>query len=162
MPDIRIAGRVRRSRGFLSATFELHDPRQQVRIAPPADSPGRVHGLWEQTCFECFLAEYATPGYWEINLSPAGNWNIFRFDGYRRGMREEPAVDHLPVAVHREKAVLRVVCRIDLSTLGISRPWLRVALSAVIKSEIGAGYWALAHPCSRPDFHHHQGFVMTL
>jgi hypothetical protein len=40
---------------------------------------------------------------------------------------------------------------------------LRLAITAVIEDSQGAlSYWALAHPASRPDFHHHNGFVLEL
>jgi hypothetical protein len=39
----------------------------------------------------------------------------------------------------------------------------RVGLSAVIEAKDGSfGYWALAHPPGRPDFHHDDCFALEL
>src|SRR5690606_8160391 len=52
--------------------------------------PMRKDGLWKSTCFELFAAEEGKSGYWEVNAAPNRDWNMYRFDGYREGMREEP------------------------------------------------------------------------
>ena len=65
----------------------------------PADMPARRDRLWEETCFEFFLAVKNSPRYWEFNLSPAGHWNVYRFADYRQGMQEEPAFASLPFSV---------------------------------------------------------------
>ncbi|MCC6171787.1 MAG: DOMON-like domain-containing protein [Gammaproteobacteria bacterium] len=53
----------------------------------------RRDGLWRHTCFEAFVAAPAGcgSGYVEYNFAPSGAWAIYRFDGYRQGMRSEPA-----------------------------------------------------------------------
>ncbi|MCC6173187.1 MAG: DOMON-like domain-containing protein [Gammaproteobacteria bacterium] len=63
---------------------------------PPALAAGeepRRDGLWRHTCFEAFVAAPAGhgSGYVEYNFAPSGAWAIYRFDGYRQGMRPEPA-----------------------------------------------------------------------
>jgi hypothetical protein len=40
---------------------------------------------------------------------------------------------------------------------------LRAAVSCVIEERAGKpSYWALVHPLSQPDFHHVDGFALTL
>lgn len=63
---------------------------------PPALAAGEEphrDGLWRHTCFEAFVAAPAGcgSGYVEYNFAPSGAWAIYRFDGYRQGMRPEPA-----------------------------------------------------------------------
>jgi hypothetical protein len=53
---------------------------------------------------------------------------------------------------------------LDLSATGLppAGPW-RAGLTAVIEETSGrTGYWALAHPPGRADFHHHDGFALDL
>lgn len=42
----------------------------------------RADFLWEQTCFECFF-DFGGDGYFELNFSPKGAYNLYRFDAYR-------------------------------------------------------------------------------
>ena len=49
----------------------------------------RVTGLWEDTCFEFFLADDSELGYVEFNFSPAGDWQVFRFSDYRKGRQPD-------------------------------------------------------------------------
>jgi hypothetical protein len=50
--------------------------------------------------------------------------------------------------------------------VGHSRESWQIGLCAVIETmdaENGSshlGYWALFHPCPRPDFHHRKGFIL--
>jgi hypothetical protein len=40
---------------------------------------------------------------------------------------------------------------------------LRLGLTAVIEqANLAKSYWALAHPPGEPDFHHRDGFALTL
>jgi hypothetical protein len=75
-------------------------------------------------------------------------------------------VEHAPsIAVRRADDRLSVTARVDLEPLSdLDRDRrLRLAVSAVIEESDGrVSYWALAHPPGKPDFHHADGFVVTL
>ena len=147
--EARRAGRV------LSLEYRVTGPIETVRWPEPA---ARVHtdGLWRTTCFEAFVA---TPdGYVEVNLSPSGAWAAYGFGGYREGMRalSIPA----PFIVTRSapgRFALTVDVELPVEATG------PVGLAAVIEGLDGAiGYWALAHPSDKPDFHHPDSFVLEL
>lgn len=162
-PEIRIDGHIQRRQALLAIVFLLHDPAGRIFIPAPAVSATRTHGLWERTCFECFIAVDDANGYWEINLSPAGDWNVYRFDDYRLGMREAQAIEALPLMVERKETTLVIGCDLDLNPLATPRQQIKVGLSAVVQDVDGEhSYWALAHPGPRPDFHHPDGFVLAL
>ncbi|NJM95457.1 MAG: hypothetical protein HC792_04035 [Acaryochloridaceae cyanobacterium CSU_5_19] len=38
--------------------------------------------------------------YWEVNLSPRGDWNIYHLQGYRQGLQAEMAIKTLPLVVN--------------------------------------------------------------
>ncbi len=38
--------------------------------------------LWEADCLECFF-DFGQEGYFEMNFSPNGGFNLYQFDGYR-------------------------------------------------------------------------------
>lgn len=136
----------------------------RLRIPAPRP-PARVAGLWRHLCFELFVARDGSPGYEEFNFSPSGEWAAYAFSGYR-----EPAGaphDALPPGVYPaiESSVpadaFELRAALPASVLASAAPGeLRLALTAVIEDADGVlAYWALRHPCARPDFHHPDGFV---
>ena len=138
-------------------------PLSQVVIPAAAEPPARRHGLWQETCFEFFLGVQDSPGYWEFNLSPAGDWNVYRFSGYRQGMAEEQAFSRLPFSAQIGEDSLRLALEVDLAGMVPAGPALEVGLATVVKLRDGAiTYWALSHPGPRPDFHRRDGFIVVL
>lgn len=131
----------------------------------PADAaPRRAENLWQHTCFEAFVAAPRGTGYFEFNFAPSGEWAMYQFDAYREGMTPIEAAP--PIITTRRTAhdlVVKIV--VDLRALLNFKdyPELRLALSAVIENSNGElSYWALAHPPGKPDFHHTDGFALTL
>jgi hypothetical protein len=160
---VRVSGQARRQGSELQLEWRLEGPVGLLALPLPESPPERRHGLWEATCFECFLASPDRPGYWEFNLSPAGHWNVFRFDGYRSGMRDETAFDALPVAVAHGPGTCHVSLRLDTTQLGIADdPWLLGISTVLAESDGHVTYWALLHPALQPDFHQAAGFRIGL
>lgn len=123
----------------------------------------RKTGLWEETCFELFFGEKKFSPYWEINLSPSGCWNIFRFSDYRKNMTEETRITALPVRIARQPDVLEIYATIPMEKLLPVDPPIQVGVSAVIRAANGhLTFWALTHPGPKPDFHHKDAFCIDL
>jgi len=148
----------RRTGRVLSLEYVLAGPVDRV-WQPEAEAAARVRKdeLWRTTCFEAFVRTEAG-GYVEYNLSPSGAWAAYRFDGYREGMRAlEIAV---PFIVARSAPGQFVL------TADVTLPedaGSATGLAAVIRGLDGAiGYWALAHPSDKPDFHHPDSFALDL
>lgn len=159
--EIRCA--VNRFAEVLSVTWGLTGNRASVAVPPPAEVPTRRDGLWKDTCFELFLARRDSQNYWEFNISPSGDWNAYRFDSYRDGMREEEAFSSLPVRVDREGGLYSISLEIDLEKILPASAQLEAAISAVISgpgSELS--YWALVHPGQKPDFHRRDAFLVRM
>jgi hypothetical protein len=125
-------------------------------ILPDPQAPGRADGLWKQTCFEAFV-KLAGEGYIELNFSPSSQYAAYRFDGYRRGMREEPAEVEIWIDAGETWLALEAAVRCDALAAGSS-----LALSAVIKEHDATSYWALGHPDGAPDFHDRACFQALL
>lgn len=146
---------VRRRDGVLSLEYTLAGAVETVGW-PEEAVRARTDGLWQATCFEAFVR--TAGGYVEYNLSPSGAWASYRFDGYREGMREleMPA----PFIVTRSapgQFVLTADVTLPVDAVGAT------GLAAVIRGVDGAiGYWALAHPSDKPDFHHPDSFALDL
>jgi len=163
LPVTKITGEIERSSGTLAVRYELLGLLSDIAIPAQADIPVRKKALWEETCFEFFIAVEDRTKYWEFNLSPSGHWNAYSFKSYRQGMQEEPAFTSLPLRIGIHPEILRLSLNIDLGRILPSDHSLKVAVSAVIKFKNGEiSYWALTHPGPRPDFHHRDSFILKL
>ncbi len=161
-PPVQITGSIIRRSNRLSITFQLLGALQEILIPAREEMDARRSGLWEETCFELFLAPENSEQYWEFNLSPAGHWNVFRFSGYRQSMQEETAFTSLPFMVQNTGDTLLLTLEFDTGMIlkGCS---LEAGVSAVIKTRGGQGsFWSLAHHSVRPDFHARDCFIIRL
>ena len=161
--NFKVTGHIARHAHQLAVRYDLQGPLTELVIPAPADLPSRRHGLWEETCFEFFLGVKDSPRYWEFNLSPAGPWNVYRFDGYRQGMVEETAFTSLPWRVRRRPDSLRLALELDVGRIVAADQPLSVGIAAVIKlAGGGLTYWALIHPGPQADFHRRDSFLVEL
>jgi hypothetical protein len=150
--------------GRLAATFTLDADMNQV-VLPKTRTPARADELWRHTCFEVFVALPVGDAYCELNFSPSGEWAMYGFVGYRRGMTPI-AVERPPRVAVRPTGrglVLEAVTYLDELPMPQPGSPLRVGVSAVIEATDGKlTYWALAHPSALPDFHHRLGFALQV
>lgn len=168
---LKLEGTVARRGGDLQLHYRLTGPLQGLLIPAPAASAERRDGLWQSTCFEAFLAEAGSDTYWELNLSPAGHWNLYRLNGYRQGLEPEAAVAALPLqlgppepaAGALRQGLLELQLELPLPPeLACAGP-LELAITAVLQQrDLSLSYWALAHPGPEPDFHRRDGFLLEL
>lgn len=148
-----------------------------------ADQRKRRDELWRRTCFEIFFGPVSDASYFEMNISPAGDWNLYAFDGYRTGMRPVSNVE-VPIVSfcsspskdsRRWRVEMEPRPGVDgeLSSLfdpafsadseRVQAPPLVLGATAVLEYVSGEfEYWALAHTDSAPDFHSKQSFVLAL
>jgi hypothetical protein len=160
---IEITGHIIRRPRQLDIRYDLVGDLVELVIPAPAAMPARRAGLWEETCCEFFLGVKDAPGYWEFNLSPAGHWNVYRFDGYRQGMAEEAVLTSLPVSVRRRSDSLELGLELDVGGIVAADQPLMVGIAAVIRlAGGGLTYWALTHPGPAADFHRRDSFVAEL
>lgn len=152
----------RSSPSNLSVRYALAGDIGQI-VVPGWVARSRADELWRTTCFELFIRKPAGEGYFEFNLSPSGQWAVYRFDAYRSGMADQDGVEirNLERLVDDRSLVLSVI--LDLDRLGLGDGAFRLGLSAVVEERSGEkSYWALAHPSDKPDFHHPDSFVLEL
>jgi len=134
----------------LEVTFTWKDMQNQL-LFPIEQSLGRQHELWKQTCFEIFLRPKIGIGYFEINLSTTGAWNIYKFESYRNPQppEEYPLGEVLSIQSEKEKIVARF--KIENADLSL----IEYSLCAVLVLKNGKiTYWSTHHSQHKPDFHH--------
>lgn len=158
-----IGGEARRDGARLSVRWSLSGDLSLLSLAGPPGPPSRRDGLWRDTCFEMFLAVAGEPDYWEFNLAPSGDWNVYHFAGYRDGMLPELALRKLPFTVSRAPRRLDLAVSVDLDRLGAGARELEAGVSVVLRTRLGGlGHWALRHAGPEPDFHRRDGFLLRL
>ncbi len=140
---------------------------QALLLPARSPRPQRRDGLWEHTCLEAFLGPPGDHTYWELNLSPSGDWNVYRLEAYRRGLQSEPFFTALPFTCRMEEAAQPSSLILELNTPLppelAAAPELAVGLNAVLESLNGAiSYWALRHPRAEADFHDRGGWTLKL
>ncbi|PLZ98304.1 hypothetical protein CEN50_11860 [Fischerella thermalis CCMEE 5268] len=163
LPNLQITGNIARYGNQLNLCYTLSGDLEEIAIAPLSNTPQRKHELWEDTCFEFFLGIKNSQQYWEFNFSPAGHWNIYRFNGYRQGMQEETAFTTLPFIVQHQSDTLVLALDMDLSGIVSEEQALEVAITTVIKYRDGeVSYWALTHQGKEADFHLRDSFMIEL
>lgn len=150
---------------LLTLRWRLDAPAGAFVIPARSPAQARRDRLWESTCFEAFLAPAARPDYWEINLSPSGDWNVYRFDCERTGMRPELRVAAPSIATSMEASGrVNVTAALDLASIAeLASGPLDVAVTAVLQATDGTrSYWSVRHTRAQPDFHARDGFVVRL
>jgi hypothetical protein len=164
IPDITITGHVSRQNNVMSLHCSVAGKIEDMILPQQSVSPGRRDDLWNATCFEFFLAGMNQPQYWEFNLSPSGDWNVYRIDAYRRvGFREEAAISQLPFEFKRASRAYTLDVSVDLTPMFGMNQELEIAVTAVCQTKDGSEtYYALCHPASQPDFHLRESFILSL
>jgi hypothetical protein len=159
-PKIDITGKIERTGSQLSIRYEVTGEIENILLPAKSSAPSRKDDLWKATCFEFFLAIPNQPHYWEFNMSPSGDWNVYKMDAYRRvGFREETAIAQLPFQFELPNLELSV----DLNLLFPSTQPLQASITAIIQTKDGnETYWALAHPGPQADFHLRESFILSI
>lgn len=141
--------------------YDLIDDQSRVLI-PIKKLPDRRHNLWETTCFEFFIGAQNDRAYWEFNLAPSGDWNVYRFKNYRTGMQEETAFLSLPFAVETRSHQTTLTIELDLTIIQLTPP-LEISVTAVIEQPNHTiTYWAIEHCGTEADFHIRDSFALKL
>ncbi|MEH2127076.1 DOMON-like domain-containing protein [Nostoc sp.] len=160
-PHLKITGNISRNANQLTICYNLGDDLKEIAITPPSNAPSRKYELWKDTCFEFFLGIKDSARYWEFNLSPAGHWNVYRFEGYRQGMQEETAFEKLPFSVHNQADSLALALDVDLDKIVSAEQAIEIGITTVIKNIDGnVSYWALTHRGEEADFHLRDSFII--
>jgi len=163
LPDLRVTVDLSCRSNTAALSYTIRGPIKEIVFPASVETPSRKGGLWEDTCLEFFLAVTGVQLYWEVNLSPSGHWNVYRFSAYRQGMQEEAAFTSLPFRLERGKVTFLLDVELPLDGIISPETPLEVGISAVIKLRSNQmTYWALSHPGQKPDFHRRESFIAKL
>ncbi len=128
-------------------------------ILPLFDKIERAGNLWENSCFEFFLAEKQNPEYREFNFSPSGKWNLYSFSSYRTNMKECGKVDNIEIKSGKRKHEFFLNAVFDFN-LQKSLSVYEFQLAAILKTKAGTRrFFAIDNSSEKPDFHNRKFFI---
>lgn len=164
IPAITITGKIARQDNRISLLYALAGTTEDIFLPSPSAPCSRKDELWRATCFEFFLGIKDQAQYWEFNLSPSGDWNVYHMDGYRRvGFREEESIKHLELSIQIKADLISLNTLADLRPIVQESQRLDVGITAIIQTKDSREtYWALLHPAPQADFHLRKSFVCSL
>lgn len=167
--SLSVEGWVERWQDQLTLEFQLtSDERcEQQAILWPAqsDTPQRRDGLWQHTCLEWFVGRSGDETYWEYNLCPNGDWNVYALEGYRQGLTPDPHYSALPMARSGGGGItcFKVTAPLPEALQAAGALELELAVTAVVEQGSGVlSYWALDHGSVEADFHRREGFLLRI
>lgn len=150
----------------LQLTYIFDGALDTILFPCPQDKPQRRDQLWQTTCLEFFLGPVNGNAYWEFNFSPSGDWNCYRFDGYRQGMAleqkfQQPLFELAQTVTQGDRQSWPL--EIDLSPLiPEENPW-QLGVTAVVQTKDSQlSYWALTHGAEQADFHQRSHWLIPL
>jgi len=167
LSGIECKGHLTRRIDTLFVHYEIIGSSLRIDIPERKQEPSRKRGLWENTCLELFVAVRDCDQYWEFNLSPSEDWNVFRFEHYRNEryadkLREEPLVASLPFRTQRQSGSFLLDVEFSLDKLIRKDRLLEIGIGAIMKFNKDKTHWALTHCGSVPDFHSRDSFIIKL
>ena len=160
LPDIKINTTISRQNTKLKLGYLLQGNLQQIILPTVNNEVKRKDNLWQTTCFEFFLAIFHSRQYWEFNLAPTGDWNVYYFTNYRRGMKPATTFESLPFAVKTNNSTYQLEIEINLRSIIAGNTFLELAVATVIEDvNHNLSYWAITHPGTQADFHRRDSFI---
>ena len=160
LSSISLEGQARWRGGNLELNYVLKYEGDLTLPTSNKSGPQRRDGLWEHTCFEAFVRKPGEKGYWEINLSPSGDWNFYKLTGYRENLQANTTLEKLPFAVKKSGTILELSCTVPLSSLIEPDSTIEISLTAVLEHPTkGCSFWAWKHSGKEADFHLRDSFT---
>ncbi|MEM9805014.1 MAG: DOMON-like domain-containing protein [Cyanobacteria bacterium P01_D01_bin.56] len=164
--DIVISGRVVRAQSSLTVEYTLTGAVEELVVPSAADeAPSRRDQLWQDTCFEVFIGLQDSPDYWEVNVAPNGDWNVYHFNDYRQAMTPELACTDIASTWQAITKGYHLTLELPTDSWLALDQSLAIGISTILKidSETGSiSHWALAHPGEKPDFHRRDSFSLLV
>ena len=157
-----LEGNILRSFNQLWLKLNLHGELDQLFLPPMRGIPSQKDQLWESTCFELFMADHQTSRYYEFNISPTGDWNVFEFSDYRKN--KTTMTDIFSPSIERSLYDSQnIQYSIGIPIFNEVKFFKKIGVSCVLKTLSGeTHYWALDHPQQTPDFHDPRSFTINL
>lgn len=155
------------SNDMLILEYTLQGDIHSIALPVAGSTSIRADRLWEHTCFEAFISPEGENKYWELNVSPTGDWNFYAFEDYRVAQKAELRIPSIQSEVLENSAVsYRHRISLNLSTLQPDihhDTAIHLGITTVIEKQNGEkSYWAIQHDGKVADFHIRKSFSLKI
>ena len=105
--------------------------------------------LWKKTCFECFFFDTNSDKYFEVNVSPDGQYDLFSFEKYRQKSSTPAPIEISELIIEKDQDFVSVSLQIKhkLNTKHSLFP------TVILDTPSEQLFFALKHQDSKPNFH---------
>ncbi|HAG92296.1 MAG TPA: hypothetical protein DCL41_10505 [Bdellovibrionales bacterium] len=111
----------------------------------------RKDELWKSNCFELFFS-FGQASYFEMNLSPSGDWQFYEFETYRQRAALPNEFQIFQLQSQKSKDGYEISGTIESQTLNLTE--IQSLHPCVILNLNGKNsFWAPQHNLGSPDFH---------
>jgi len=161
-PEIQLDVDLKSDGPILKLQFEITNDVNNILIPSRAITPKRVIGLWESTCFECFIKNPNSDSYYEFNFSPDGHWNCFFFETPGKELKECNNIA-FPTTISKHNDD-HFSFSVEINTESMKEGFwsskeMEFGLTTVIEDEKNnLSFWAIEHHDERPNFHNFSSF----
>jgi hypothetical protein len=148
-----------RHKNTITLYFELIGTVNEYHFKNPSKQQ-RADNLWKNTCFELFIANTHNNAYWEINISPSTQWNIYHFSDYKEGMKKEKNITQ-PIIKTTQKNNYYSLSFTSTFTQDVLNQELQINLAVILLDLDGVRhFYSIFKNSGNVDFHN-KGFWST-
>jgi len=142
--------------------LHFHIDLEEGLALPPSGLQGQADGLWQHTCFECFVGLSGERAYDEFNFSPSvphGQWAHYRFSDERERLALSNS-SLLSPQTQLNASGLHLRVQLPWSVLPRSGLAWDLGLNTVTESIDGRiTHWGIRHDLAHADFHHRASWL---
>lgn len=150
--DISVRVELDTQSNSLGFKFEVdHRPAFLVEALKPPAERLRKDGLWSSTCFELFFS-WDDVSYFEMNLSPSGDWQFYEFEAYRKRAPLPQGFQLFQLQSERSDERYEISGAIESQFMNLSEIQ-RIHPCVMLNLNGKNSFWAPRHNLDSPDFH---------
>jgi hypothetical protein len=150
------------SLSVLEIHYLISGPINELILPELCVLKNRANDLWKSTCFElfCSASKKSEAPYFELNISPNGDWNFYSLSSYRKDLAPEPRVE--TISLDAKQSEDSYLLKVKVPNFPLQSPFY-VSLCTILEFKSGAkSYWALTHSSANADFHNKESFLLKL
>ena len=153
--EIKVQAKLEIEKKTIKLEFNIVGERKNY-IFPSISPPKRAKELWKATCFELFFTSKNQKGYYEINISPSKQWNIYTFKGYRDFVTETEIASNPIITMSQQKDEYTLLFESTLDEVGLTENLVFNLAVILLDSNNIRHFYAINRTLGAVDFHNRE------
>ena len=152
----------------VKATIKLHENNLTLEYQvlgdlshyhfPKQTKQERANNLWLDTTFELFIAPVGSDEYWELNIAPSTQWNLYHFTSYKEGMKESNIISTPSIKTYVQHDKYRLTFNATVAHEHFDQA-LQINLCTILLDQNGVRhFYSIERREGDVDFHDRGGF----